>query len=67
MTAPAVLVGRRPDEVAAAPRESARSSWLGRETRVGRYRYPLGAMAVAAGSGALTSVLGVALALRLWA
>jgi hypothetical protein len=67
MTAPAVLFGRRPGEVAAAPHESSRTSWLRRETRVGSYRYPLGAMAVAAGSGVLTSVLGVALALRLWA
>jgi hypothetical protein len=67
MTAPAILVGHRAGEVAAAPHESSRTSWLRRETRVGRYRYPLGAMAVAAGSGALTSVLGVALALRPWA
>jgi hypothetical protein len=67
MTAPAVLDGRRAGEVAAAPHESPRASGLRRGTRVGRYRYPLRAMAVAAGSGALTSVLGVALALRLWA
>ena len=43
---------------------AAPGSWWARETRIGRYLYPLRAMLLAAGVGAAVSIIGVVAAVH---
>lgn len=46
-------------DVRPGPTRSTAPAWLAHETRIGRHLYPLRAVAVAAGAGLVTAVVGV--------
>jgi hypothetical protein len=64
MSAPASAGVRSAVDVDEPVAHGGLGSWWARETRIGRYLYPLRAMALAAGVGATVSIVGVVAAVH---